>query len=194
MSDSWTDPEITRRFWGKTRRTQNGCLEWTGCCAPNGYGQFAGFSGDRQAHRIAWRIARGPIPAGLLACHKCDNRKCVDVDHLFLGTHSDNMRDMVAKGRHNTSPGGRAAANIGRRFYRGDKNAAAKLTERDAIIAKACPMRRGAAAALAASLGVSETVICGIRRGLRWSHLPEPDQEARQRAEALVRVIEEGNR
>jgi len=82
-------------------RMPNGCLEWTGCTS-HGYG-LIGVNGNQvQAHRVAWELANGPIPAGMEVCHKCDRPPCCDPEHLFIGTHTDNMADMAAKGRaHN---------------------------------------------------------------------------------------------
>lgn len=72
---------------------------WTGSGNRGGYGHV--WNGERLviASRWAWEFERGPIPDGLLVCHRCDNRRCVRVDHLFLGTHADNTHDMIAKGR-----------------------------------------------------------------------------------------------
>jgi len=101
--------KVIDRFFAKTIRAENGCLEWTGSTngrPANGveYGVFA-LPRNKQkkkvitAHRLAWIIANGEIPDGMFVCHKCDNPKCVDAGHLFLGTHLDNMRDMESKER-----------------------------------------------------------------------------------------------
>jgi len=94
----------TKRFWMDTRwRPDTGCLEWLKKVMPNGYGSFSLSLPDRHreyVHRIAYSLTVGPIPEGMCVLHKCDNRCCVNTDHLFLGTLADNNRDRDAKGRN----------------------------------------------------------------------------------------------
>lgn len=78
----------------------DGCIEWTGLKNVKGYGRRQGYKGREWfAHRAAWDEQVGSIPEGMLVLHRCDNPPCCNTDHLFLGTHEDNMHDMVNKGR-----------------------------------------------------------------------------------------------
>lgn len=78
------------------------CWIWTGALTSRGYGHL--YAGKTvRAHRFAFERAHGPLGAGVVVCHRCDNRLCVRPDHLFAGSLSDNMRDMVAKGRQRKS-------------------------------------------------------------------------------------------
>lgn len=89
---------LSERFWKHVKKTPS-CWIWTGW-KMRGYGHISDESGkDVRAHRIAWILEHGPIPENLHILHHCDNPACVNSKHLFLGTHTDNMRDMNSKGR-----------------------------------------------------------------------------------------------
>lgn len=93
---------LEERFWPKVSGPiwPTGCWEWMAGCSNDGYGGIRNENGrSSRAHRIAWRLTQGEIPEGMIVCHKCDNPKCCNPDHLFLGTTLDNVRDKWRKGR-----------------------------------------------------------------------------------------------
>jgi hypothetical protein len=155
-----TAPTLTRsddRFWGKVRKT-DGCWLWTGCIKHSGYGHFWRAGKLLHAHRVSWELTHGPVPEGLFVLHRCDTRACVRPDHLFTGTHQDNMLDMENKGR------------TGRNL--GERNGRAKLT-RDQVIEIRTLYATGDVTQLylARLFGVSRALVWYILSGSKWSHL-----------------------
>lgn len=93
---------LKSRLWAKIdRRSDDECWPWTGAISTNGYGLVWDEGGCARAHRKVWEQEKGPIPKGKLVLHRCDNRLCCNYKkHLKLGTHHDNMVDMISKGRN----------------------------------------------------------------------------------------------
>lgn len=90
---------LVERFWRAVDKT-GACWNWTGSVNTWGYGQIRDEDGKyTTAHRISYRLAHGSIPPGQSVLHRCDNTRCVNPEHLFLGSQADNMADKTAKGR-----------------------------------------------------------------------------------------------
>lgn len=87
------------RFNKYIKIVSSGCHEWQSTMHRDGYGKFWYEGGTRMAHRISYFLNVGEIPKGMLILHKCDNRKCVNPRHLYVGDYSDNAQDMHNRGR-----------------------------------------------------------------------------------------------
>lgn len=102
------DEKNKSRFHSKyTVNDMTGCHEWSAGMFKGGYGAFSILGGLFKAHRVAFSLFFGINDTELLVCHRCDNRKCVNPEHLFLGTYEDNVKDMLNKGRANPPTGDR---------------------------------------------------------------------------------------
>lgn len=142
--------------------TENGCHEITSHSAHHKEGcPQLGFNREiKRAHRLVWELANGPIPKGFLVCHHCDNPKCINIDHLFLGTNKDNSDDKWNKGR----------AYMPRYRPRGEKCGMSKLTEEQvkeiiALKGKITTRKLGVA------YGICSSHVSYIQNGKRWNHL-----------------------
>lgn len=108
-------PDIETRFWQFVDvKGENDCWLWQGSHNGKGYGELSQYALNKtlkpmRAHRLSWEIHNGKIPDGMCICHHCDNPRCVNPNHLFMGTHKDNMHDASVKGRAGRKPKVRAA-------------------------------------------------------------------------------------
>lgn len=152
------EEDIKPRFEAKFERTDD-CWEWTACRNNNGYGIFVINGNNCLAHRVSYMLYVGEIPQGLDICHKCDNRRCVNPNHLFPGTKSENMQDCVSKGRYKPF------------IARCEDSPNAKLTNEQVAHIKRSLRDGVRQIELAHELGVSRHVIWQIKDGRTWGSL-----------------------
>ena len=144
------------RFWENVDKSGD-CWNWTGSLYTTGYGRMPiGTSIHTGAHRWSYEHHKGEIPDGMHVCHHCDNQRCVNPDHLWLGTNKDNIEDCVSKDRHT----------------RGERSKQAKLTDEIVIQLRKRHKSGASYLSLARQYGVSPNTIrrAVIRDG--WKHVP----------------------
>lgn len=131
------------------------CWEWQGpFFKATGYGAFWMDGQNRGAHRVAWEMTHGPIPKGVVIRHTCDNRRCVNPHHLVSGSQSDNMADMVGRGRSMV----------------GERNHQCKLSSMQ-VLAMRGRWPQESMRALATEYGVSRRLVGMIVHRQKWTHL-----------------------
>ena len=157
-----------------TKDPTSGCWNWFGSKDSSGYGTYIHKDGTR-AHRYSWERANGrKTPDGYCVLHRCDNPACVNPDHLFVGTHEENMKDMRTKGRA-----------VG---HAGGSNPSAKLTEEQAIEILEDPRP---ASALRDHYGVSDGAIHALRAGKTWGHLQTEHPTSYSRLRLTEKEVQE---
>lgn len=151
------DGPIEVRFWSKVdRRGEDDCWLWLAGVRrkDEGYGAFWLNGRHQPASKVAWQITYGPVADGLEVCHRCDNPRCCNPKHLFVGTRLDNNDDKVAKKRHPL----------------GARNGCAKLTEDDVRSIRSIKGKK-TQAEIAALFGVTKSTVNNIYYGPNWKWL-----------------------
>lgn len=157
-----------KRLLSHVKVQPKGCWDWTGAVFPgNGYGAFR-VSRPREtwlAHRRSFILHGKGDPGGMFVCHRCDNRRCVNPEHLFLGTHQDNVDDMVSKGRHCREQS-RVEATLGAK-----RVALRKLSEEQAWDIFRRHLLGESGPALAREYRVHRGTVHNLVTGRSWSHV-----------------------
>lgn len=159
------------RFWSKVNiGNPDQCWPWGGTINRQryGYGKFSIGNTAFRAHRIAYMIAKGDIPRGLVVRHRCDNPACVNPGHLDVGTIADNVRDMISRNRH----------SHGERHYN------TKLSDADVAEIRAAS-GRGCQRRMSRKFGISESTVSQIKNGLRRASALQKIAEGMQELKAM---------
>ncbi len=169
-------PSTVNRFWAKVNKS-DGCWEWAASTNNKGYGQLMIQPGEIfetkrpvLAHRFSWMIHFGEIPDGLSVCHKCDNPQCVNPNHLFLGTHADNMHDMIRKGKGPQNQPNVMHTHPEKRHW-GERNGQAKLTAKQVRDIRVGFQLGYSMSELGNLYGVTRHAIGRIVRRQAWAHI-----------------------
>ncbi len=150
--------ELEDRFFNKIQiNNKTNCWEWIAAKTSQGYGSFRLNGRDKSVHRLSYEFFYGINPGKLLVCHKCDNKKCVNPHHLFLGTQKDNIDDAIKKGR---------VAN-----QEGEFNNSSKLTLIEVLEIKKKLFIGLEQKVIAIQHNVHPSTISAIKTGRNWSHI-----------------------
>lgn len=154
------DPQFTSRLESQIARTDrsSGCWIWQGTISRTGYGQMRlRDEATLLAHRLSYEFHVGPIPAGMCVLHRCDNRRCINPDHLFLGTKGDNNRDRSSKGRSYRQTG---AAHY-----------SSKLTDDDVLEMRELRRKGVSLSELSKRFGIVQSRVSTICNRKAWTHV-----------------------
>lgn len=167
--------EIPNRFWSKVTLKANLylCWEWNASKDTGGYGIFSVNGVAQGAHRVAYLLVNETIPEGMHVLHTCDNRSCVNPNHLFLGTNHDNVMDKVAKGRQGRPKGNLSGAHTHpEKILKGSSLGTSKLTESDVIkIRELYANGNTSTYKLAEQYKVSQALIWYAVKKVTWKHI-----------------------
>lgn len=150
-----------RIILGSIPEPMSGCWIWLGGTNAKGYAHLRYNTKMMRGNRFAWEAFKGLIPDSLLVLHRCDNRLCVNPEHLFLGTDLENAKDRDAKGRHITQT------------PRGSRHGRSKFRPSDIITIR---HSSETCTALAQKYGVTPAAIRFIKRRINWKHIQEGNE------------------